>query len=59
MVPCLLEEIEEVLAGDKLEEQQEIGRGFERAVERDEVRMGRERLMDACLFQSGCKDEVG
>jgi hypothetical protein len=41
VVPGLLEKVEQVLAGHELEQQQQVGRGLERLVERNNVRVGR------------------
>lgn len=49
MVTGLLEEVEQILSGDILEEQQEEGWSLEGAVEGDDVRMGTKRLMDLDL----------
>lgn len=37
MIPCLLEEVEQILAGHELEHEQEERRGVEHAMERDDV----------------------
>jgi hypothetical protein len=49
MIAWLFQKIKEVLAGNVFEEQKEIGRRFEGTVERDDIRVCRQRLMNRCL----------
>ena len=53
MVPCLLEEVEEVFTRHKLEKQQQKVRSVEHAVQRDNVGVGRQGLMNVCLRKTG------
>jgi hypothetical protein len=47
----LFQKVKEVLAGNVFEKQKEVRRGLEGAVERDNVRVGGQRLVDRGLEQ--------
>ena len=49
MVAGLFEEIKKVFTGDKLEEKKQKRRGLEGAMKRDDVGVGRERLVNRSL----------
>lgn len=54
MIASLFEEVEQILAGDVLEEQKKEGGGFESAVKGDDVGVWRERLMNGNLEKRRC-----
>jgi hypothetical protein len=58
MIACLLEEIKEILARDKLQDEQEKGISLECTMECDDVGMLGEGLMD-CNFGELCCESVG
>jgi len=49
MIASLFEEVEQILAGDELEEKKKEGGGFEGAVKGDDVGVWRERLVNGDL----------
>jgi hypothetical protein len=49
MIAWLLQEVKEVLAGNVFEKQKEIRRGFEGTIQRDDVGVGWQRLVNRCL----------
>ena len=50
MITRLLQEVEEVLSGDKLKDEQEERPRLECTMQSDDVWVGWERLMDISLF---------
>jgi hypothetical protein len=56
VIAVLLQEVEEVLARDELEEEEQVGRGLEGAVKRYNVGVGRERLVDRDLRKRECAE---
>ena len=50
MIASLFKKIEQILTGNVFEKEKEEGRGFQRAMQRDNVRMRRNRLVDGCLL---------
>jgi len=49
VIPRLLKEVEEILAGHKFQEKKQEGRCLQCTMERHDVRVGGQRLMDRCL----------
>lgn len=51
MVTCLLEEVEQIFAGDVLEQKEEECRSLKCAIKGDDVGMGTKRLVDSDLWK--------